>query len=61
MTSTAFTLRFEHPIALPGANAYAAALRELWASRMAAPALVGAPPAQILETVEDRYYHSQPS
>lgn len=36
------------------AEACAAALRELWRSRQAAPALSGAPKVRIVETVEDQ-------
>lgn len=38
------------------AEACGAALRELWASRHAAPALVGAPQVRIVESVEDHRY-----
>jgi hypothetical protein len=38
------------------AQACAVALRELWSSRAAAPALVGRPQLRIVETVEDRAY-----
>jgi hypothetical protein len=38
------------------ADACGAALRELWSSREAAPALVGSPRVRIVETVEDREY-----
>jgi hypothetical protein len=38
------------------AQAGGAALRKLWSSRQAAPALVGAPRVRIVETVEDREY-----
>jgi hypothetical protein len=38
------------------AQACADALRELWNSRQAAPALVGPPRVRIVETVEDRGY-----
>lgn len=38
------------------AQACAAALRELWTSRQAAPALAGAPQVRIVETVEDQGY-----
>jgi hypothetical protein len=34
----------------------AAALRELWTSRQAAPALVGAPQVRVVETIEDLRY-----
>lgn len=41
----------------PGeAQAGAAALRELWGSPAAAPALIGAPRVRIVETVEDHAY-----
>ena len=38
------------------AQACGAALRELWNSRLAAPALIGAPQVRIVEAVEDRQY-----
>lgn len=38
------------------ADACGVALRELWSSREAAPALVGSPRVRIVETVEDREY-----
>src|SRR5687767_1147807 len=38
------------------AQACHAALRELWTSRQAAPALVGAPRVRIVEAVEDHEY-----
>ncbi|MGZ8702241.1 MAG: hypothetical protein ACXWZY_08120 [Gaiellaceae bacterium] len=38
------------------ADACGVALRELWSSREAAPALVGAPRVRIVETVEDHEY-----
>ena len=38
------------------AEACRAALHRLWASRAAAPALLGAPQARIVESVEDRGY-----
>ena len=38
------------------ADACGVALRELWSSREAAPALVGSPRVRIVETVEDRQY-----
>ena len=38
------------------ADACHAALRQLWGSREAAPALVGAPRVSIVELVEDRRY-----
>jgi hypothetical protein len=38
------------------AQACGAALRELWSSRQAAPALVGAPRVRIVEAVEDHDY-----
>jgi hypothetical protein len=38
------------------AQACADALHELWNSRQAAPALLGAPQLRIVETVEDRGY-----
>jgi hypothetical protein len=38
------------------ARACAVALHELWQSRPAAPALLGAPRLRIVETVEDRGY-----
>jgi hypothetical protein len=41
---------------LAEAEACGAALRELWASRRAAPALLGAPRLRIVETVEDHEY-----
>ena len=41
------------------AQACAAALRELWSSRAAAPALVGAPQLRIVETVENHAYEPQ--
>jgi hypothetical protein len=40
------------------AQACVAALRALWSSRAAAPALVGAPQLRIVETVEDHAYRS---
>jgi hypothetical protein len=41
------------------AQACAVALHELWRSRAAAPALVGAPQLRIVETVEDHAYRPQ--
>jgi hypothetical protein len=41
------------------AQACGAALRELWGSREAAPALLGAPRLRIVETVEDHAYQPQ--
>ena len=38
------------------ADACREALRKLWRSRQAAPALVGAPRARILETIESQNY-----
>jgi hypothetical protein len=38
------------------AEACGAALRELWRSRNAAPALIGAPRVRIVEAVEDHAY-----
>jgi hypothetical protein len=38
------------------AQACGVALRELWSSRQAAPALVGAPRVRIVEAVDDREY-----
>lgn len=38
------------------AQACRIALRELWSSREAAPALIGAPRVRIVETVEDQDY-----
>ena len=38
------------------AHACTDALRELWTSRRAAPALLGSPRVRIVETVEDREY-----
>lgn len=38
------------------ARACASALRELWTSRQAAPALLGAPQVRIVEVVEDLGY-----
>ncbi|HEX8975419.1 MAG TPA: hypothetical protein VF781_02810 [Solirubrobacteraceae bacterium] len=38
------------------AHACADALHELWKSRLAAPALLGAPQLRIVEAVEDRAY-----
>jgi hypothetical protein len=38
------------------AQACGAALRELWSSRQAAPALIGAPRVRIVEAVEDHEY-----
>ncbi|MGH2969497.1 MAG: hypothetical protein ACRDK0_10600 [Solirubrobacteraceae bacterium] len=38
------------------AQACGVALRELWSSRQAAPALVGAPRVRIVEAVEDHEY-----
>ena len=38
------------------AQACRIALRELWSSREAAPALIGAPRVRIVETVEDQAY-----
>lgn len=38
------------------AQAGGAALRELWGSRQAAPALIGAPRMRIVEAVEDQEY-----
>jgi hypothetical protein len=38
------------------AEACGAALRELWRSRHAAPALIGAPRVRIVEAVEDHAY-----
>jgi hypothetical protein len=38
------------------ADACHAALRQLWSSRQAAPALAGAPRVSIVEVVEDRQY-----
>lgn len=42
--------------AMADADACGVALRELWSSREAAPALVGAPRVRIVETVEDHEY-----
>jgi hypothetical protein len=41
------------------AQACVVALRELWSSRAAAPALVGAPQLRIVETVEDHAYRPE--
>ena len=41
------------------AQACGAALRELWSSREAAPALLGSPQLRIVDTVEDHDYQSQ--
>jgi hypothetical protein len=41
------------------AEACGVALRELWSSRRAAPALVGAPRVRIVEAVEDREYRRE--
>jgi hypothetical protein len=38
------------------AQACGVALRELWSSRQAAPALIGAPRVRIVEAVEDHEY-----
>jgi hypothetical protein len=38
------------------AQTCAVALRELWSSRQAAPALIGAPCVRIVDAVEDRDY-----
>ncbi len=38
------------------AQACGVALRELWSSRQAAPALIGAPRVRIVESVEDHEY-----
>jgi hypothetical protein len=38
------------------AHACGTALRQLWASRQAAPALLGSPRVRIVETVEDQEY-----
>jgi hypothetical protein len=41
------------------AQACGVALRELWSSAAAAPALVGAPQLRIVETVEDHAYRPE--
>jgi hypothetical protein len=41
------------------AQACVEALRELWSSRAAAPALVGAPQLRIVDTVEDHTYEPE--
>jgi hypothetical protein len=46
-------LEFDTPVQ---AQACVDALHELWKSRQAAPALLGAPQLRIVETVEDRSY-----
>ncbi len=46
-------LEFDTPVQ---AQACAAALRELWGSPQAAPALIGAPQLRIVETVEEHAY-----
>jgi hypothetical protein len=43
------------------AEACSVALRELWSSRRAAPALAGAPQLRIIETVDEQTYDPAPA